>query len=95
MSHTFTTHSRRSQQTLTLGPHTQVFCLVMSSGFLYKWHVYLKGADPLKGANMMYRLIHDELLSESVFEDRGCVVAMDAAFTSVKLFKVRHHCIHL
>ena len=66
----------------------QVFCLVMSSGFLYKWHMYRKKSDPLVGKGMMYRLIHDELLGDVRFDNRGCIVAMDAAFTSVELARV-------
>ena len=60
----------------------------MSNGFFYKWHFYRKGHDPLKGKNMMFRLVHNVLLADPEFNDRGCVVAMDAAFTSIKLAKV-------
>ena len=60
----------------------------MSNGFFWKWHFYRKGKDPLRGKNMMFRLVHDTLLADAVFDNRGCVVAMDAAFTSIVLAKV-------
>ena len=72
----------------------QVFCLVLSIGFLYKWHMYRKKSDPLAGKDMMYKLIHNELLADEIFDNRGCVVAMDAAFTSVKLARVSHACMY-
>lgn len=53
--------------------------------------MYRKQQDPLKGANMIFRLIHDILLSNHIFNNRGCIVGMDAAFTSVKLAKVILH----
>ena len=34
----------------------KVFCLVLSIGFVYNWHVYRGKEDPLCGANYMYRL---------------------------------------
>ena len=60
----------------------------MSNGFFYKWHFYRKRHDPLKGKNMMFRLVHDTLLGDAQFDNSGCVCAMDAAFTSIPLAKV-------
>ena len=64
----------------------KVFALVLSIGFLYNWHVFCGRKDPLTGANAMYRLINDVLMLE-IFDNRGCVLFCDAAFTSVKLFR--------
>ena len=65
----------------------KVFCLVLSIGFLYDWHVYRAGEDPLLGPNYMYRLIYDTLLGDAMFDNTNLVVFFDAAFTSVKLAK--------
>ena len=64
----------------------KVFCLVLSIGFLYNWHVFRGSSDPLRGANAMYRLIHDRLMGP-IFNHRGCILFCDAAFTTIRLFR--------
>ena len=67
----------------------KVFALVLSTGFLYNWHVYRGSKDPLSGANSMYTLINDILVTP-IFDNCGCIVFCDAAFTSIKLFRQLH-----
>lgn len=69
----------------------KVFCLVLSTGFLYNWHVYRANEDPLKGDNYMYRLIYETLLGDSLWDYTNTVVYFDAAFTSVKLVRDLHN----
>lgn len=65
----------------------KVFCLVLSTGFVYNWHVYRGKDDPLCGANYMYRLIFEILLDEELWDFCNCVMFCDAAFTSISLFR--------
>lgn len=67
----------------------KVFALVLSIGFLFDWHVYLGSDDVLSGAQSMYTLINDMLLTP-IFDNAGCIVFCDAAFTSLKLFRQLH-----
>ena len=62
----------------------KVFCLVLSIGFLYDWHVYRAKEDPLLGANYMYRLIYETLLGDEMFDFTNAVIFFDSAFTSVR-----------
>lgn len=64
----------------------KVFALVLSIGFLYNWHVYRGAADTLSGKNAMYTLINNLLLTY-IFNNAGCIVFCDAAFTSLRLFR--------
>ena len=64
----------------------KVFALVLSIGFLYDWHVFRGSSDPTAGKNAMYTLIHDILVT-SGFDNIGCVMFCDAAFTSISLFR--------
>ena len=73
--------------TFTLHIGIKVFCLVLSTGFLYNWHVYRAKEDPLRGDNYMYRLIYDTLLGDELWDYTNAVVYFDAAFTSVKLVR--------
>lgn len=68
----------------------KVFCLVLSTGFLYDWHVYRGRADPLAGANYMYRLIYDVLLSGELWNFANVCIFFDAAFTTIKLVRDLH-----
>lgn len=65
----------------------KVFCLVLSTGFLYNWHVYRAQDDPLRGPNYMYRLIYDVLLAEAIWDNNNVTMFCDAAFTSIPLFR--------
>jgi len=65
----------------------KVFCLVLSSGFLYDWHLYRGKDDPLLGTDYMYRLIYDTLLFESIWDFSNITLFCDAAFTSIRLFR--------
>lgn len=67
----------------------KVFCLVLSTGFLWNWHIYRGKGDTVLKAQVqsaMYHLIFVVLLCSSDFDHRGCVLFCDAAFTSLKLF---------
>ena len=67
-----------------------MFCLVLSTGFLYDWHVYRGKEDPLLGSQYMYRLIFETLLCEVLWNFANVILFCDAAFTSVKLFRDLH-----
>ena len=64
----------------------KVFALVLSTGFLFDWHLFRGANDPLSGKHSMYTLINDILLGDTIFDNVGCIVFCDAAFTSIKLF---------
>ena len=65
----------------------KVFCLVLSTGFVYNWHVYRGFDDPLRGANYMYRLIFVVLFDQDIWDFVNVVLFCDAAFTSISLFR--------
>ena len=65
----------------------KVFCLVLSTGFVYNWHVYRGTDDPLRGPDYMYRLIFATLFSEDLWYFCNVILFCDAAFTSVRLFR--------
>ena len=65
----------------------KVFCLVLSTGFVYQWHVYRGMDDPLRGPNYMYRLIFQTLFDEEIWDFCNVVLFCDAAFTSIALFR--------
>ena len=65
----------------------KAFCLVLSTGFLYDWHIYRGYEDPLRGSNYMYRLIYETLLGDPMWNFINLVLFCDAAFTSTKLFR--------
>lgn len=65
----------------------KVFCLVLSTGFLYNWHVYRASEDPLKGADYMYRLIYSTLLGDPIWDFINIILFCDAAFTTIRLFR--------
>ena len=66
----------------------KVFCLVMSTGFLWNWHIYQGKNDSVLGGktNSMYYLIFTVLLCADLFDNRDCILFCDAAFISLKLF---------
>ena len=64
----------------------KVFALVLTTGSLYNWHLYRGSDDPLTDSNSMYKLFYDILLSDH-FDNCDCIVFMDAAFISIKLFR--------
>ena len=68
----------------------KAFCLVLSSGYLYDWHVYRGSRDPLNGPNYMHRLIYDTLLADNIWDNNNCVLFCDNAFTSIPLFRDLH-----
>ena len=68
----------------------KVFALVLSTGYLYNWHVYRAKADPLRGPDYMYRLIYNTLLNGTIWNFANVVVFFDAAFTSVRLVRDLH-----
>lgn len=68
----------------------KVFCLVLSTGFLYDWHVYRGRDDPLAGPQYMYRLIFETLLFDTIWDFANVTVFCDAAFTSIPLFRDLH-----
>lgn len=88
------THATTHTQSLTHTVHTstgiKVFCLVLSTGYLYNWHVYRAKADPLRGPDYMYRLIFDTLLVGTIWNFANVVVFFDAAFTSIRLVRDLH-----
>ena len=68
----------------------KVFCLVLSTGYLYDWHVYRAKEDPLNGPDYMFRLIYETLLMEELWDFSNAIIFFDAAFTSVKLMRNLH-----
>ena len=65
----------------------KVFCLVLSTGFVYNWHVYRGMDDPLRGDNYMYYLIFEQLLDEDLWNFCNTIIFCDASFTSIALFR--------
>ena len=76
--------------TLSIATGIKAFCLVLSTGYLYDWHVYRGKRDPLTGPNYMYRLIYDTLLAGDIWDNNNCVLFCDNAFTSIPLFTNLH-----
>jgi hypothetical protein len=65
----------------------KVFSLVLSTGFLFTWHIYRGRSDPLNGTGYMYRLIYNVLLGGAIWDHCGVILFSDAAFTSVRLWR--------
>ena len=67
----------------------KVFCLVMSTGFLWNWHIYRGKYDEVLSnqTKQMYYLIFVVLMCSAAFDNRGCILFCDAAFTSLRLFE--------
>ena len=67
----------------------KAFCLVLSTTYLYNWHIFRGKDDPLRGPDYMYRLIFCQLLGD-IWDHCNVTMFCDNAFTSIKLFRDLH-----
>ena len=82
------THNVTKPKPLSTG--IKAFCLVLSTTYVYNWHIFRGKGDPLRGPNYMYRLIYNTLFDEDKWDNCNVTMFCDNAFTSIPLFRDLH-----